>query len=381
MFSRNMKIEFSNVDFILVVLFAGIILSGTCFFGATLFASYVQDDNREVVAEESELGILGPILDAVYDNEDVKNIISNISYNFLREINDENVIAGSDGFVFEIRYEGDGYDYLRDYMGEMSFSNDELITIAENIEKRRNAFEKAGKRYIIAVVPTSLRVYNDCLPLHYGKPSQSSRLSQLSAVMAYNDSYIDLTDALTLAKVQGYVFNNTEDSINALGAYTIYRAIEEKVNDGAVLCGEDELKFYTHLTNGRSVVRRAGASDIVKNRTVSYTDAYKLIFNIESSGGGTQVYTRTKPGYAVGGNRKSFVVAVDSEIDIYRLMPFFSNAYRNVSYVYSVDDSIFGCGGDTVVEFVSERNLGSLLDMAEIDYDNYRDVTGDYEEN
>lgn len=376
-----MKKEISKTDFVLVILFIGIILSGTCFFGTTMFSSYIQDENREVVADEADPGFLGPFFDAVYDNKDVKKLISNISYSFFREISDENVIAGSNGFVFEIKYEGDGYDYLRDYMGEISFSNDELITIAENIERRRDALEKAGKRYIIVVVPTSMRVYDDCLPLHYGKPSKNSRLSQLSAVMVYSDSYIDLTDALTLAKTKGYVYNNTEDSINALGAYTIYRAVEEKVNDGAVLCGEKELKFYTHLTPGKSVVRRAGASDIVKNRTVSYTDDYRLTFNIESSGGGTQVYTRTKPGYAVGGNGKSFIVAVDSEIDIYRLMPFFSNAYRNVSYVHSVDDSIFGCSGDTVVEFVSERNLSSLLDMADIDYDNYRDVTGEYEEN
>lgn len=374
-----MKKEIAKADFILVVLFAGIILSGTCFFGATVISSQISGESREAIKEEYDLGALNPFLDAVYGNTDVKNVIDNVSYRLFREIDDDNVIVGSNGFVFEIKYEGDGYGYLLDYMGETSFTDEELRTVSENIEKRRQAFEKAGKKYILAVIPNSVRVYSDCLPLHFGKPSKKSRLSQLSAAMVGNDSYIDLTDALTEARADGYVYNNTEDSVNAFGAYVIYRAVAERVNDGTVLYGRDELKFYTHLTSGRSVVRRAGVPEIVKNRTVSYTDDYKLTFSVGSSGSDSHVYTKAKYGYLRGVSGKSFIVAVDSDT-VYQLMPFFSNTYRYVSYVTSVDGRLLEYSGDAVVEFVSERNLAGLLDMTDIESGNYG-ATGGYEEN
>lgn len=362
-----MKKEIVKTDFILVVLFAGIILSGTCFFGATMLSSSIGGEETVAANGEYELGILEPVFNAVYGNKAIQNVVGNVSYKLCREINDDNVIVGRNGFLFEVRYEGDGYDYLRDYMGENGFTDEELRTVSENIEQRRLAFEKVGKKYIIAVIPTSVRVYSDCLPLHFGKPSERSRLSRLSAVMADNDAYMDLTDALKAARAKGYVYNNTEDSVNALGAYAIYRAIEDRISDGTALYGEDELQFYTHLTPGRSVARRAGASGIVKNRTVSYTDDYKMTFSVGSLSGSSHIYTQTKRNFLWGVRQKSFIVAVDSD-NVYRFMPFFSNTYRNVLYVDSVDGSLLGYKGDTVVEFVSERNLYELLDIAETEF-------------
>lgn len=67
-------------------------------------------------------------------------------------------------------------------------------------------------------------------------------------------------------------------------------------------------------------------------------------------------------------------------IPVYKFMPFFSNTYRYVSYVTSVDGRLLEYSGDAVVEFVSERNLAGLLDMTDIESGNYG-ATGGYEEN
>ena len=369
-----MKRSFSKKDFILTVLFVGIVLSGTLFFGITMRSDQLHGDVNDSVIGEHDTGVFEPVYRAVYGNSELDDIIKKVSYALFHEIENENFIVGSDGFIFEIR--SDDYDYLLDYMGETPFSDEELQTIASNIGNRRQMFENAGKRYILAVIPNSVRIYSDCLPLHYGKPSDNSRLSQLSTLMGSDPSYIDLTRALTEAKSRGYVYNNTEDSVNALGAYVIYRAVADRINDGAVLCGEEDLRFYTHLTPGKSATRRAGVADIVKNRTVSYTDDYKLTFKVGSRDGDPLVYTQTKRNFVADVSGESLVIAVDPDAGMYQLMPFFSNAYGYVTYVSSVSGMTVGYGGDTVIEFVTERNLASLIDMNDIALNDIEEVNG-----
>lgn len=135
------------------------------------------------------------------------------------------VIFGKNNFLFNKAAEN--YDYISDFRGEIPYSEDELDRIYNALNKRRIAYANNGVDYFAVIIPNSQTVYPEYMPSEYGTLSGNTRLRQLSEYLTEkgNINFIDLTEILTEAKDQGQLYNNTENSLNALGAYYAYTGI------------------------------------------------------------------------------------------------------------------------------------------------------------
>lgn len=347
-------------DFLILVVFVGIILTVTVYLGATALFYAMQGENGEILDGDEDFGPFNYVYNAIYNNEELRGVIKSLNYNLFHEVSDTNTVVGSNDFLFEITDNENGYNYFLDYMGETPFSPVELEAITENIRARQTVFEAMGKQYVMVIVPASVTVYSDYVPAPFGRPSQNSRRSQLSAAMADEPYYLDLTSVLSTATANGQVYNNTEDSLSMYGAYVAFSAVHGYLDDGSVMYGSESLKFYTHRTTGKTVARNAGVADIVKNRTVSYTDAYKLAFEVKSDDASAVITEKTAENGLAGGD-VSVTVFADSEKYVYSLMPFFSNTYKNVCYVTELSRDNSSLDSRLIIEVVSERNLESLI--------------------
>ena len=73
------------------------------------------------------------------------------------------------------------------------------------------------------------------------------------------------------------MYNNTENSINAYGAYCIYNTAVSKflADTGREVdrIYRDDIDFYTRLTDGRGIAALSGLERTIENRTVSLTDS------------------------------------------------------------------------------------------------------------
>lgn len=349
-----------KMEFLILVVFVGIILTVTVYLGTTALFYAAQGENGKILDGDGDFGPFNYVYNAVYNNGELRDVIKSLNYNLFHEVSDTNTVVGSKDFLFEITDSENGYNYFSDYMGETPFLQVELDAITENIRARQAAFEAMGKQYVMVIVPASVTVYSDYVPVHFGKPSQNSRRSQLSLAMAGEPYYIDLTSVLSAATENGQVYNNTEDSLSMYGAYVAFSAVHGYLDDGSVMYGAEDLKFYTHRTAGKTVARNAGVADIVKNRTVSYTDAYNLVFGIKSDEASAIVTERTLDDGLESGNI-TVTVWADSDKYFYPLMPFFSNTYKNVCYVTELNGENSSLDSQLVIEIVSERNLESLI--------------------
>ena len=336
------------MNFITVLMFLGIIGTFTVFFGITALTN-----SGDIYEFEKELN------SAVYENEDLKNAITELNFKIFHRVDNDNVIVGADGFLFEHTDEKSGYGYLLDYQGELAFSEAELEKIKSNIELRRSAYESAGCEYLLVVIPNSQTVYSENMPFYYGAMSDSRRLSVLSEYLSQSgtDCFFDVTSELLAAKKEGLQYNNTENSLNALGAYTVYSAIIDRLGaeKEVVLSPSD---FYRHLDTGRAVARSAKIEHIVYNKTVSLSLKIDPRYEVSHQYENFKITT-------MKGSDVSVLVEYGNEWNRVILQPYLSNTFGTVAYKYGYKFSEFAnseAKPDTVIQIVCENELDTLFD-------------------
>lgn len=142
-----------------------------------------------------------------------------ISYYLMGTSASERVETGKDGWLF---YKDESsMDY---YTGRKLYTEEQLRTIANNMQITKDNLEKQGVKFALFIAPNKERVYPEKMPSYYGKPSGNNALRQ---VVDYLRDNTDVTvvcpyDSLMKAKEENpdmILYHKTDTHWNDLGAY------------------------------------------------------------------------------------------------------------------------------------------------------------------
>lgn len=352
------------------VLFVGILLSGAIYYGISSIMGYVDLSDSYYDGKEYDFSGVYAFDGVFYRNSQTLDDIAKYKYMLFGRLDDDGVIVGRDGFLFGARDDEYGYDYVRDYIGEFADAGT-TDALYDAVKQREATFAAVGSRYVLVVIPNSQTVYSDKLPGYFGNVSDKTRLARLSARMqaAGESCFLDLTDAMRAALGTGQLYNNTENSLNALGAYYAYRAVCEAVPEltdtGAEVIPLDDFEMYRHITDGRALARQAGLEKLIRNVTISlssdtfrrYTQ-YGYFGDVEVTCARSEFRLPTHPAVLIE-------FADGGEWDKILMYEYFSNTFGNVGYrigqKYSHSD-VTQFGPDVVIQFLHENELSTLID-------------------
>jgi succinate dehydrogenase flavin-adding protein (antitoxin of CptAB toxin-antitoxin module) len=278
------------------------------------------------------------------------------------------VIIGKNDFLFNMS--ADGYDYIADFNGKYAFADDELNQTYNALNKRRLAYANNGIYYLVAVIPNTQTVYPENMPPEYGTPGDNTRLKQLSEFIRQKGgiNFIDLTETLISAKEEGQLYNNTDNSLNARGAYYAYTGIfhqlPEKMRTKNKINTDIIDKLTETKTEGLSLAGIAGVD--IKNNTVllNTTDEdimYSIMGNKE-----LLLSTYVKIGYKSEiPTVPALLIELEYESDLDNFLPYFSSTYGSagykINYMYS-KSAVNSVAPKAVVQIIREDRLSTLLD-------------------
>jgi len=307
----------------------------------------------------------------VYQSKKNLSLVHEYQYRLFGIVNSTSVITGEDDFLFEIEDTENNYNYIKDYIGDHAFSEEEMSLILNHLRQTKSVYENRGAEYLLVIIPNSQTVYSECMPSYLGTIAEDTRLNVLSDYLFDHGFYhfIDLTEDLREAKQDGLLYNNTENSLNSLGSYYAYQAVYRRFSPNVLanskMLERGDLDFYQHMTAGKSVAREAGLSDVVKNHTVSLSNRTKLNYRFMHNGGVSSTTFRL-PFYIPSHTSDSPELLLQFSNTWERLQaePFFSNTFSKVTYQTDLSDNqtIFTeAAPRVVIQFIYENELSQLL--------------------
>ena len=345
-----------SLDFLTAVLFVGILLSLTLYIGlGTALSADKQDYGPRSFNE------------IFYEDDAIGYFVKYLNYRVFQQIDDESIIIGREDWLFETADSDSGYDYLMDYVGGSAYTAEELAAIGDRLSERRRLCEEKGVTYLLVVIPNSMTICQEYLPDYLGHQSENTRLRGLSAYLSERGetSFLDLTDSLRADQTLRDLYNNTEDSLNAYGAYSVYSGILNALEargygvEGHRLSLE-EIEFSTRYTEGKEIARKTGLERVIQNRTVSLTERMTEPYQTVET---TEHCTTTEKTDGTGHGTR-LVLELSAEWDKIQLMPYFSNTFSTVTYENAVNvlpDSVDYHDGDVLIQVIHESELELLL--------------------
>lgn len=346
-----------------VVLFVGLVLSFTVMYLTDAFLA----DDAAACYDGTVIAGTGPdarLTRAVYQKSDALARVNQYEYRLFGIVKHPNVIAGKHDFLFEVYDEEHDYNYLDDYLGNVAFDEEECAAILAYLEAQRELYRARGADYLLVVVPNAQTVYDDYLPAPLGNISAQTRLTRLNAYLKEHEyySYADLTPVLRAYRSGEPLYNNTENSVNALGLFYVYRAVHQYFSDSVTAVASpltlDELEFYRHYTDGLGIAREAGLSDTVRNLTISLSGDTSHSYSYSFTRGNA---TRTvRPGRL---DNPPVLLCFTHNRERMQSEPFFSNTFNKVTYQlgFADDPSLFEESPPRAVIHVIYENELSLL--------------------
>ncbi len=337
-------------------------LVGRCYDGSVIEGeSFLDDFNR-----------------VVYQNNATLSVIEEYRYRLFDTVNHKNVLSGKNDFLFEVSDEQNGYHYLEDYKGNCSFSDDELAAILNNLQQTKASYEERGAEFLLVILPNAQTVYSDYMPAYLGDISDQTRLDGLEQYLRQNGftCFVNLTDDLRAYREQEHrsykeerlLYNNTENSLNSLGFYYVYRSVYDRfsstVMSSTAVLEPRHLSFYQHLTAGKAIAQQAGLVSL-QNKSVSLSKDTKLHYRFTWDTG-LAAKTMLLPfdfSVNVSGSPPLLLQTTDSWTRA-QLEPFFSNTFSNVTYQTDLSDNseVFEKAAPRlVIRFVYENELSQLL--------------------
>lgn len=366
-----MEKEYSVYHLIVLTIFIGILLTGTIFYFVTASIggeSSLADTcfDGSVVEGEDPFSLLDR---AVYQNASSLRLVRDYQYRVFGIVGTRDVIAGKNDFLFEVEDTENDYNYLEDYLGQLSFTEAESADILAQLSARKAAYDEAGAEFLLVILPNSQTIYSENMPAYLGdiRKTRLDRLEEYLLANGFTD-FVNLTDDLLAYKSDEPLYNNTENSLNALGLYYTYLAVCERFQPTVMantrVIPRGDLSFYQHLTTGKAVARRAGLSDVALNLTVSLANNTKLNYHIRHADGRV-TKTRLLPFESVDVSQTPSILLQFSDTwERLQLEPFFSNTFLNVTYQTDLKDDpeVYALAEPRVViQFIYENELSQLL--------------------
>ena len=304
-------------------------------------------------------------------NEAFHSMIIESEYRMFGNVKQGDVVKGRHGFLFDFGKNRHGYDYAADYFGHRIMSEEELSDLGEAISLRQKIFAEQGRIYILAVIPNSQTVYSEYMPRYFSSVSDNTALAQLSKYAKEKEieCFVDLTDFISASKTAGVLYNNTENSINALGAYFVYSAILNELPTDIMTVDRkletNDFSYYTHYTDGKGTAVQAGLEGLIKNETVSMSNSTEFKYTVvDHSENLATTYVKSAYKNDVP-SKPTILIDCSSEWDKIQLMPYFSNTFGVSSYrighVYD-KKTMTEVNPLIVVQTIHEDELPYLLD-------------------
>ena len=359
------------LQLIFAVLFIGVVLTCSIFF---LTHTFIRPSGTEAAECYDGSVIEGDSFfarfrRAVYQNETLLSFIAECDYRMLNTVNDPDVLAGKEDFLFAANDPETGYSYLQDYIGKAAFTEEQSASILAELQRRQAFYSEKGAEYLVVILPNAQTVYSEYMPAYLGDISPDTRLSVLERYLKQNgySAFLNTTEALKHYKSDGPLYNNTENSLNARGLYYVYLSVCSRF-DGEVLrhitpVPRSQLTFSEYWTTGKELARRAGLSDAVQNRTVSLSGdtalRYRYIVN-------TGRYVKTaKIDYSMDQiDPPALLLQFTGAWERSQIEPYFSNTFTTVIYQNNLeaDDTIYEqVDPSVVIQFIYEDELSLLL--------------------
>ena len=363
-----MKKEGSAFHLAVNAIFIGILLSFAIFYLTSMLIS-PETSTAETCYDGSVITGNDPgssFRRAVYQNETTLSFIREYQYRLFGIADSETVIMGNAGFLFELRNESYNYEYLDDFTGNLSFTDEELEQILAELQARRSFCEENNVDYVLVVIPNSQSVYSEYMPSYLGRHSANTRLSQLKDYLQENEYYdfLDLSFQLKEAKEDGQLYHNTENAPNALGMYYAYSAVCNRIKgefttEIEVIARED-LTFYRHVTTGRATAQKAGIAEYALNRTLALSQDVIANYRFSMNSG---LYTATKRLDVTEPTSSVLLQFTDASTRSQSEL-FFSNTFDQVTYQTRhalTEDTLRVSEPQVVVQFIYESELARLL--------------------
>jgi hypothetical protein len=366
------KKELSPYHLIVATVFLGLLLTFAIYYTINIMV----DGERAlsptcydgtVIESSDPLAVLDR---AFYQNEKNLSFVHKFQYQLFGIVNHPAVIAGERGFLFDALDEETGYDYLADYTGHARFTNAQMAAILTELQARHASYAARGSEYYLVILPNAQTIYSEYMPAYYGSISNDTRLSVLERYLTENGYHgvIDIRRDLMEAKKDGWLYNNTENSLNALGLYHTYRAVYRCFSDEVVestnVLERDELDFYYYQTAGKWLAKCAALEDVVENRTVSLSNSTRLNYRfLTNSPAATSIMLPFYIGSEASGSPELLLQFSDTWERLL-IEPFFSNTFGKVTYQVGLEDdaAIFEAADPKVVfQFIYESELSLLL--------------------
>ena len=343
-----------GVDFLTAALLLGALLTATIYvvLGVALRPRVAQSSSEE------EAGVNRWF----YEEERLRSFGDYLDYRLFRHVDDPTIIVGEKDWLFETKNEESGYDYLLDYVGGCAYTEEQMARIADTLEERRALCREAGGDYLLAVIPNSMTVCDEYLPSYLGDASENTRLRVLTEFLEARgiSCCLDLSESMEAVSAEGAPYNNTEDSINAYGAYAVYDGILSALGQSEGLLEWESIEFSTRMTEGKSLARRNGLERTIRNRTVSLTDAMTDGYRTEEVTEHCVCTTMTEQGVA-----RTVVLELAVDWDRIQLMPFFSGTFQTVVYENRLTPDAAPLAyhrGDVLIQVIHESQLDLLLE-------------------
>jgi hypothetical protein len=111
------------------------------------------------------------------------------------------------------------------YQGITSFSETKIQLAVQNLEARKDNYEKMGVKFYIVIVPTSYEIYSEYLP-RYIRRAETTRCDKFCELIRNTDiPFIYLKEDLLKNKTAGRLYRKNDHHWSELGAYFAYKAI------------------------------------------------------------------------------------------------------------------------------------------------------------
>lgn len=368
-----MKKTSSTYHLIVATVFIGVLLT----FSILLLTNVLTERKNDIAPQCYDGSVIEqdePLADLrrhAYQRQSSLDLVQKYQYRIFGIVNDSSVITGKNDFLFEVEDKENHYNYVKDYIGDHTFTEEEMSAILHQLEQTRGSYADRGAEYLLVIIPNSQTVYSECMPAYLGDIDENTRLNVLINYLIEHQFYdfIDLTEDLCAAKEDGLLYNNTENSLNSLGSYYAYKAVYQRFSPSVLentdLLDRSDLNFYQHIMAGKSVAREAGLADVVPNHTVSLSSRTKLNYRFTHNTGAFSS-TFMLPYYTPSeiSNSPELLLQFSNTWEYLQVEPFFSNTFSRVTYQTNLldDPTVFDVAKPKVViQFIYESELSQLL--------------------
>lgn len=280
--------------------------------------------------------------------------LNNTLQYFLFSQQDINGVAiGRDGWLFYCSEEAG--NPVNQSLGCWHFSEDELKTMAESMQKTKDTLAKRGMEFVLFIPPNKETIYMEKLPSYYEQQDEYTATDQL---VDYLEEHTDVTVVYPKEELLEYKENHPDRQLylkldshwNNLGAYIGAVSLAKALGIDMPSPEDIVLKEIQKNTGDLATVMNAAVTDVDIDYELSGITGLKTV-KVKDDAASETVYSTP------GADRRSVFVARDSYS--IALAPILATQFESSTFVHHTlfsQDRLLSADADIYVLEIVERN-------------------------